>query len=400
MTHTTRRLLLSLVLPCLSLSWAQAANASAGADANVQAKAEAAAKPLPWNWTDTTPTSTAPAAGGAKPPVLLPVRSDNPCPADCIRVNALAGDIQGTFDIKKGTSLIQALTMMGAEKYLTDHARIAVRTRATFFAKGGSQPLEANENVLVDVAAVRAGKAKDIVFKEIQAEDYQIGVEVLYDEFHFHGGSPEDFVSDVQNHFGVDWSIVQIPAEMRNIYIPEFRQGTNYMFSQEKPDGSQVVTSQVPLSTIMGVFIMYSQIAEKYPAVGTWTIRNTDSDEKDVQSYYHPGMLLLSPLPNRPAAVAPSVIVKAASLGGIPDEKWNGLHRDIERASEVAANFGERAREVGPLPMGTTSFQSDSKILVIIGNQSYIDMVESLVAAYDKNVAAETAAKLKPAAPR
>ncbi len=155
--------------------------------------------------------------------------------------------------------------------------------------------------------------------------------------------------------------------------IPEFRLERKEWFR----DPRQTLTT----SSAIGVVELYNEIATKYPAIGTWSFAG-DRDE----NYYHPASVMLSPPPrDKAAAGGPGLMVKAMPLNGISDKKWQALEADIANAKDQADDHQRRLNSAGPGLDGTVSIQRDSKILVIVGNEAYIDMAESVVEAYVKN---------------
>lgn len=242
---------------------------------------------------------------------------------------------------------------------------------------------------MVSVGAVRAGKAKDVVFQEINAPEYEIGLKVTYQEFHFPGGTPGEFVAALEKHFGVDWSVAQIPPEMRNVRVPEFRIGDETHLINRDTEGRDVDSGEAARLTNVGrVVSLYNAIAAKYPAIGKWNAVNADGTRDE--DYYRPSIILLSP----PAAgneseKAPSMKVKALPLEGIPENQWSSVKRGIEMAQSTANEDLRNANPPGELVDGKVSIQAESKTLVVVGTQAYIDLAESVVAADYKNEAVE-----------
>ncbi len=194
-----------------------------------------------FNWS----VGSAPAAPvPAEAPTLRPVDDDSKPAADEIRVHAWeANDGESRpYNLKKGTTAIEALTKMGWSSMLTGDAIIVIQTGVEVEAESSKKEEPVNtesgrdsspaspsdENKLkwtyemttVDVGMVRAGKAKDVVFRDISPSVYDISLEVHYSGFYFPGGTPGEFVAALEKHFGVDWSVVQIPPEMRKCAHP------------------------------------------------------------------------------------------------------------------------------------------------------------------------------------
>jgi hypothetical protein len=400
-----RLLFCSILLGCLgTTAWAANAPATAPSSAQPQAPATAAINPQSiFSWSVGSAPTAMPA--GANQPLLKVTESYQPA-ADEIRVRMTFRGIAGggTYIIKKGTSALEALKLAGAEPYLTPAAKILISTRVEFdvtvYPPGneansvsnpaGNSTVETHgseETVMVDVAAVRAGTAKDVIFREIKAKNYEIQIRVAYAEFHFSGGTPGDFVHAMEKHFGVDWSGVQIPPELSKVHIPEFRESHLQNLGIEN-DSGDVSLNEAHISDAEDVVGLYNAIADKYPTIGKWHLFG--SPGMGGGDVYRPAaVMLLAPTPEIGEGKTPNLKVKALPLEGIPENRWASVKQAIEQAKDEANAALADANPPGERLDGKVSVQAESKTLVVVGTQGYIDLAESVLAADYKNEAVE-----------
>jgi len=182
--------------------------------------------------------------------------------------------------------------------------------------------------------------------------------------FAFGGGSPADFIREASSQFHLPWlGIVTLPVPDPNtvpdpniIDVPPFN-----VFVQQPSD----------------ILNMYNELARDDESLGVWQWEgdpgNPDSLMLDVPR---------ARTPNRSGA---DMKVKAFSVAGIHSTKWDALNNAIEEAAMRAQEYMVRRHEtVGGLE-GICRIDSDSRVLVAIGQQSYIDMVESMVSSFATN---------------
>jgi hypothetical protein len=80
--------------------------------------------------------------------------------------------------------------------------------------------------------------------------------------------------------------------------------------------------------------------------------------------------------------------VKAFPLRGIPKADWKRIQEDVVQANEEAMKFDARAgAKYGTRTtiLGDVSIHEDTNLLVACGTPSFVEMVESIVAAHRAN---------------
>jgi hypothetical protein len=166
--------------------------------------------------------------------------------------------------------------------------------------------------------------------------------------FIFQGGTPSDVIKQAQDYFGVDWSMTVIPPDMQNIRVMPFR--ITY------PSGPGDVLN------------LYDKLSGQVsPPLGQWFL------EGDA---YKPDILMLS----SNGQTIPQA--KAIAIADIPKDKWNQIQNNIRQADRASQEFANAPQYQDS---GNLLFQDDSKILVVIGPPSFIELAESVVAAYREN---------------
>jgi hypothetical protein len=267
---------------------------------------------------------------------------------------------QKQIQVKRGTTAMEMVKQAGLEKRLTNSAILRVITYPS--------TKDRNERALaatVDVGAVRAGKAKDFALETIPGAHTPM-IAITYGDFNFPGGSPSDFAAKLTEVYGVDWNGVQIPQNADNFRVPPFRKESDL-------DDANIYDSS---SSPAAVVALYNSIANRYPGMGQWSWEG---------NIYKPQFIMLA---NAVAPAAPALKVKALPLGDIPEKSWGGLEEDVRNAQDEALAAQRNITGVATASFdGRILVQANSKILVSIGTPGYIEMVESVVAAYEKNAA-------------
>lgn len=180
--------------------------------------------------------------------------------------------------------------------------------------------------------------------------------------FQFDGGRPADLLRAADDHFHLAWlAIATLPASQDRIQVPQF---------------SVYVTQPAD------VLNMYNWLADNNPSLGKWEWRG------DAET---PNTLILQ-APQADAASEPGkeLKVKAFSLAGIPKNHWDQLVEEVYTTKRgVEDYYGNPSIIDGPAPSTVQGkilgIQPDSKILAAAGTQSFIDLVDSVVAAFKAN---------------
>jgi hypothetical protein len=189
--------------------------------------------------------------------------------------------------------------------------------------------------------------------------------------FYFPGGTPRDFMKAVEKCYQVDWlSIAHIPEEMQSIELPTLRVPRYSSY----PNG----IGPSGLEEVRALVVLYNSLAEREPQFGTLLV---EGDSK------MPSAVMLVP---RTAgdSTRSQVRVKAFPIQSIHRPDWKKLTKDITSAREEAADYGNirgKGLATARLFEGKVSFHDDTKLLVAVGSEPYLEMVESIVAAHKAN---------------
>lgn len=174
------------------------------------------------------------------------------------------------------------------------------------------------------------------------------------ERFDFPGGTPVNFVLAVQRHFGVDWAdIAFIPDEMQDVRIPPMR--------VETPSVGDVKVIEK----------LYNSMGQGNPQLGQWHIEG---------NIMKPWVLMLVPGKDFPGAQSrkAAFTTKAFSLKGLAGEEWKYVQEDIDRAQREAIGISRNPE----LMRGQVSLHRETSILVAFGSESFVNLVESIVAAH------------------
>jgi hypothetical protein len=188
--------------------------------------------------------------------------------------------------------------------------------------------------------------------------------------FSFEGGNPFDFVVALDKHFRTRLvQILTLPETLSRTKVPKLR-----------------VAAEDPRE----VLNLYNRLES--PTLGRWRF-------EPPQHIPGTNMNVLMLVPDKSVATGKmersGTKVKGIALAGVPEAKWEALMRDIEKARA----YGEdAAKGLDDDFGGSTRVQPDSKVLIVVGSEAYLEMVESLVSAHRMN--AEIEAKKALPAPR
>jgi len=230
---------------------------------------------------------------------------------------------------KPGLTLSQFIKSLPKDMQWTANSKLSLRHQSDPYT-------------VVDVSVIKQGQFPDILLlpnDRITAEPKA---------FIFEGGTPADVIKQAQDYFGVDWSMTVIPPDMQNIRVMPFR--------LMQPSGPGDVLN------------LYDKLSGQVsPSLGQWFIQG-DPNKPDVLMLSSNGQII-------PQA-------KAIAIADIPKDKWDKIANDIQHADLVSQQF---AHATQLQDSGKLLFQDDSKILVVIGPPVFIELAESVVAAYRDN---------------
>ncbi len=268
-----------------------------------------------------------------------------PAPAEAIDVNSIA------IRINPALNDVRLVDVLDAVVKVADHPiKYSVEDYGVVFSLKGSEPEAGDE----------AG-------------------------FVFWGGTPNGFLDAVQKHYKVDWlSVANIPKEMANLQIPKLR------FNQDSfgPSLPRTGGESGPLAALVS---LYNQLGEQKPELGRLIVKG------DLRK---PSVVMF--VPDKTAADPESKIrVKAFSIYEINKAERAKLQTDIERARTEAMNSAVRLHGSSGIRSleGTVAMHQDTGLLVATGPEPFVEMVESIVNAYQVRERAGNPATPTPAAP-
>jgi hypothetical protein len=119
------------------------------------------------------------------------------------------------------------------------------------------------------------------------------------------------------------------------------------------------------------LIILYNQLGEQKPELGRLIVKG---------NLTNPAVVLL--VPDKAAAEAPRIKVKAFSIHGINEAARGKLLKDIEGAKDEAMNYAYSTRLSSIRGLeGTVAIHNDTNLLVATGTEAFIEMVDSIVTA-------------------
>jgi hypothetical protein len=180
--------------------------------------------------------------------------------------------------------------------------------------------------------------------------------------FQFGGGTPVEFLLAADQRFHLAWlGIATLPKTQESIQVPPF---------------------SVYITQPTDVLNMYNWLAANNPLLGKWEWQG-DGETPNA-------LILQAPQADASSELAKELRVKAFSLAGIPKNHWDQLVEEVYSTKRgVEDYYGNPSIIDGRAPSTVQGkilgIQPDSKILAAAGTQSFIDLVDSVVAAFKAN---------------
>lgn len=188
--------------------------------------------------------------------------------------------------------------------------------------------------------------------------------------FVFGGGTPNDLLNAVQFQLKVDWrSVANIPTEMANVQIPKLRFNPGSVGPSQPRAGGE----SGPLAALVS---LYNQLGEQKPELGRLIVKG---------ELRKPSVVVF--VPDKAAVDIESKIkVKAFSIYEIDKADRAKLQTDIDRArGEAMISAAHLRRSAGIRNLeGSVAMHEDTSLLVATGPESFVEMVESIVNAYQE----------------
>ena len=170
--------------------------------------------------------------------------------------------------------------------------------------------------------------------------------------FEFKGGIPLELIRQASQYFHLDWrEIATLPQRQQDIQVPAFR-----LYARQPTD----------------ILKLYNLLAESYPTLGKWKWQGEGASVD---------ALVLGEPERSPLAGASETKVIAIPLDGIQNKSMDSLMNEIEAGKEEAKEFAFGHGDRGAMASldGTISLHKETGILLAVGSNSFIDMVESVV---------------------
>lgn len=199
--------------------------------------------------------------------------------------------------------------------------------------------------------------------------------------FAFPGGTPRQFLEALQKQEGVDWlGIAQIPEALAETRIPALRLNPTSLEPILRRGGQ--AAPGVKTTLLQALIALYNRLGEANPDLGKLVVEG-DLSEPSVVMFV-----------GGVKATVPELKVKAFPLKGIAEKHWSSLREDIANASDDA-----RARtdafyshlhlikdfNAAMQFQGNVRINRDTSLLVATGSEGFLEMVESMVNAYQSN---------------
>jgi hypothetical protein len=191
--------------------------------------------------------------------------------------------------------------------------------------------------------------------------------------FSFPGGTPNEFLDSVQSQYKVDWrSVAEIPKEMADVRIPKLRLSQPYSFA-----AIGMGRGEVQNESLKRLVTLYNQLGEQKPELGRLIVK--EGAQGDVTK---PSVVMFVP-GKTTADTQLKLKVKAFSIYGLRDTERAKLQEDIGLAKVQAMQYAADQR--GPSGLrgldGTVAIHNDTSLLLAMGPESFVEMVESIVTA-------------------
>ncbi len=186
-------------------------------------------------------------------------------------------------------------------------------------------------------------------------------ISIMADEFRFEGGTPKEFLKAIDAYFLAYYQqVASIPPEADEVRVPKIQ------LNLKSANGSQRKYARDVLN-------LYNTIAASQPALGKWIVEGVNGLQPD----------LLMFVMSQPAVAAPSLRARSLSLSGIPRELWDKMPGEIAELNDNPAALAAKVDPAGAPRrfVGSVQLSPGAHVLLVIGTQDYIDLIDSFVAA-------------------
>jgi len=268
------------------------------------------------------------------------------------RIDALTAALkdQDTLAQDQAAAKVTAEAQARAAKYSQEIADLQARQAGMQKNPPGANPSEDIIPIQDRITALQAAADWD----KSHASTPRVGL------FEFNGGHPVDLIRAASDRFHLGWpGIVTLPGNQDSIRIPQF---------------------SVYVNQPSDILNMYNWLAKSDPSMGRWDCKG-DPENPDL-------LILTAPHIDPSNPQAPEMKVKAFSVADIYDKHWPALMAAINDADRdfhsYMANYNQ-GPEARSMQGACAGVDESTKIFVVIGTQSYIDMVGSVISAFEAN---------------
>ncbi len=198
-------------------------------------------------------------------------------------------------------------------------------------------------------------------------------------DFYFSGGTPRQFLQAVDKYYSVEWlDVADIPKDLASVRIPAVRLRPD----QQRISGGKGGGTNAPLETLVGI---YNQLTQEKPELGQLSVKGPLAEPIAV--------MFKSPALSASPAAAPKL--KAYPLRGIPQGDWEKLANTAEEEAQklMAAQRQltadpARLRAQDGWDTRQITIHQDTGLMVVIGPDSMLEIVDSILNAWRANLMA------------
>jgi hypothetical protein len=166
------------------------------------------------------------------------------------------------------------------------------------------------------------------------------------------------FLEQIKTNFGFDLrASADIPEQMLHVRVPSMK---------------------ITTSRVWDVLLLYNQISNDYPEIGSWIMVRSPSDAR---FYANAPLNAIFLVPPKQTDQEDALSVRAFTLRDIPDLEQNQLFKLINLEGDRLKLETEKGIKASLL-RGDVHFHKETGICVATGGKTYVEMVGSLIDAF------------------
>ncbi len=328
----------------------------------------------------------------------------------------------GLYLPKPGLTVTEAIKLAGGTTPDAEVANVRLSFKANRISAGHQLQLSGANLDLADIIPMPAGLPPDVTAPSARTYDPALGRGRQYDynydfvinagdsiridatEFRFDGGTPKDFLKTIDAHYLTDWQdLATIPPQAAKVNVPKIKT----TLQQTVVSGPGLGVEHIQRKSASALLELYNALAADQPALGQWKMDpqpagggrgGRGSGVGSQPKPQHPDLVVVqsaldSRIGTKTVTTGQQIRAKALALKPLPPEQWGSLGEEISNdlmlLFKKLDNGTAESREQILRFRGSVQVDPKTAVLLVVGTEEYIELIESILAARRANLAAD-----------